>query len=178
MSMAPSLPPLHCGETWASPAPQRFWPFHSGHTQSKTKSSSSGTLLGLSLLHSGLNTALLKHHFLQAHPRTHSTGDHLCVCMLSHFSCVQLFAIPWTVARQAPLSMGVSRQEYWSGLSCPPPEDLPDAGIKPPSLMSPALAGSSVPPVPPGKPGDHLSLSLRWLHPEWTSFLIHIKANL
>ena len=46
----------------------------------------------------------------------------------------------WTVAHQAPLSMGFSRQEYWSGLSCPPPGDLPQPGIKPVSLMSPALA--------------------------------------
>ena len=47
----------------------------------------------------------------------------------------------WTVAPQAPLSMGFSRQESWSGLPCPPPQDLPDTGIKPTSLMSPALAG-------------------------------------
>ena len=49
--------------------------------------------------------------------------------MLSPFSRVCLFAIPWTVAHQAPLSMGFSRQEYWSGLPCPPPGDLPDPGI-------------------------------------------------
>ena len=47
---------------------------------------------------------------------------------------------PWTVALQAPLSMGFSRQEYWSRLPCPPPVDLPDPGIKPISLASPALA--------------------------------------
>ena len=47
----------------------------------------------------------------------------------------------WTVAHQAPSSMGFSRQEYWGGLPCPPPEDLPDPGIEPPSLMSPALVG-------------------------------------
>ena len=47
----------------------------------------------------------------------------------------------WTVACQAPLSMGFSRQEYWRGLPCPPPEDLPNPGIKLASLMSPALAG-------------------------------------
>ena len=62
-------------------------------------------------------------------------------CVLSHFSHVRLFATPWTVARQAPLSMEFSRQEYWSGLPCPPPRDLPDPGIKPLSLRSPALAG-------------------------------------
>ena len=47
----------------------------------------------------------------------------------------------WTVACQAPLSMGFYRPEYWSGLQCPPPGDLPDPGIEPVSLMSPALAG-------------------------------------
>ena len=61
--------------------------------------------------------------------------------MLICFSHVRLYAIPWTVARQTPLSMGFSRQEYWSGLSCPLPGDLPDLGIKPGSLLSPALAG-------------------------------------
>ena len=52
--------------------------------------------------------------------------------------CIWLFATPWTVARQAPLSMGFSRQEYWSGLPFPSPGDLPDPGIEP---TSPALAG-------------------------------------
>ena len=61
--------------------------------------------------------------------------------MLGCFIQVQLFAVPWTVAHQAPLSMGFSRQEYWSGLPCPPPRDLPNSGIEPLSLMSPALAG-------------------------------------
>ena len=66
---------------------------------------------------------------------------HVSACVLSHFSRVQLFVTLWTVAHQAPLSMGFSRQEYWSGLPCPPPGDLPDPGIEPVSLMSPALAG-------------------------------------
>ena len=61
--------------------------------------------------------------------------------MLSRFSRVQLFVTPWTVAHQTPLSMGFSRQEPWSGSSCPPPGDLPDPAIEPASLMSPALAG-------------------------------------
>ena len=51
--------------------------------------------------------------------------------MLSHFSRVRLFASPWTAAHQAPLSMGFSRQEYWSGLPRPPPGDLPDPGFEP-----------------------------------------------
>ena len=66
----------------------------------------------------------------------------LCVCVLSRFSHVQLSVTIWTVAHQAPLSMEFSRQEYWSGLPCPPPGDLPDPGIEPKSLMSPALAGA------------------------------------
>ena len=63
------------------------------------------------------------------------------LCVLSRFSRIQLFVTPWTVARQALLSMGFSRQEDWSGWPCPPPGDLPDPGIKPASPMSPALAG-------------------------------------
>ena len=63
------------------------------------------------------------------------------VRMLSHFSCVRLFATQLTVACQAPLSMGFSRQEYWSGLPCPSPWDLPDPGLKSTSPNSPALAG-------------------------------------
>ena len=61
--------------------------------------------------------------------------------LLSHFSRVRLFMSLWTVTLQAPLLMGFSRQDYWSGLPCPPPGDLSDPGIKPASLLSPALAG-------------------------------------
>ena len=74
--------------------------------------------------------------------------------VLSSFSRVQLSVILWTVASQAPLSMGFFRQEYWSGLPLPPPRHLPDSGIKPESLVSPVsleLAGS-LPLAPPGKP--------------------------
>ena len=63
------------------------------------------------------------------------------VLLLGRFSCVWLFASPWAVAHQAPLSMECPRQEPWSGLPCPPPGNLPDPGIKPESLTSPALAG-------------------------------------
>ena len=69
--------------------------------------------------------------------------------------CVQLlllsgpyvvsFVTPWTVVCQAPLSMGFSRQEHWSGLPFPPPGDLSNPGIKPASLASPALAGELLP---------------------------------
>ena len=60
-------------------------------------------------------------------------------CMLSHFSHVRLFVTLWTVACQAPLSMGFSRQEYWNELPCPPPGEIPDPGTKSISLVSPAL---------------------------------------
>ena len=65
------------------------------------------------------------------------------MCVLSRFGHVRLFVTLWTVACQAPLSMGFPRQEYWSGLPFPPPGDLPDPGIEPGSLMSLALAGRS-----------------------------------
>ena len=74
------------------------------------------------------------------------------VCVLSCFSCVWLLAILWTVAHQAPLSMGFSRQEYWSGWPCPPLGDLPDPGTEPTSLTSPALQACSLPLAPLGKP--------------------------
>ena len=61
--------------------------------------------------------------------------------MLSCFNPVRLFATLWAVTHWAPLSNGFSRQEYWSGLPCPPPGDLPDSAIKPESLESPTLAG-------------------------------------
>ena len=72
---------------------------------------------------------------------------HLWVCAQS-LSCVQPLVTPWTVAHQACLSMGFSRQEYWSRLSFPTPGCLLDPGIKPESLVSPSLAGDSLPPVP------------------------------
>ena len=61
--------------------------------------------------------------------------------VLSCFSHVQLFVTPWTVALQDPQSLGFSRQEYWSGLPCPPPRDLPNPWMEPASFMSPARAG-------------------------------------
>ena len=59
---------------------------------------------------------------------------------------------PWTVAHQDLPFMGFSRQEYWSGLPCPPPGDLPNPGIEPTSPVAPALAGRFFTTEPPGKP--------------------------
>ena len=73
-------------------------------------------------------------------------------CFLCVLSQVRLFVTPWTIARQAPLSMEFSRQEYWSGLPFPPPGDLPNPGIKPRSFASPALASRFFTTELPGKP--------------------------
>ena len=70
-------------------------------------------------------------------PLLYHTG---CACVHAQ-SCLTL-QTPWTLACQAPLSIGFSRKEYWSGLPFPNPEDLPDPGIKPASLTSPILAGN------------------------------------
>ena len=78
----------------------------------------------------------------------------LCAQSLSY---TQLFATPWTVAHQAPLSMGFSRQEYWSGLPFPSPGDLPDPGIEP---RSPALQADALTSEPPGMPTPMLASSL------------------
>ena len=64
------------------------------------------------------------------------------MCVLKCFTRVRLLAAPRTVARQTPLSMGSSSQEYWSGQPCPSPRDLPDPGIEPTALTSPAAAGA------------------------------------
>ena len=69
------------------------------------------------------------------------------VCMLSRFSCVWDRVTPWTVAHQAPLFMGFSRQESWSESPCPPPGNLPDLGIEGSSLWQ----AGSLPLAPPGK---------------------------
>ena len=66
----------------------------------------------------------------------------VCVCVCVTRSVLSNSAIPCSVAHQAPLSMGFSRQEHWSGLPCPPPGDLPDPGVEP---GSPALQADSLP---------------------------------
>ena len=68
---------------------------------------------------------------------------------MKSLSCVRLFVTLWTIAYQAPLSMGFSRQEYWSGLPFPSPGDLSDPGIEP---RFPALEADALTSEPPGKP--------------------------
>ena len=81
----------------------------------------------------------------------------LCVCVsvcvrAQSLSSIDLFVTPWTIACQAPLFVGFPRQEYWSGLSFPPPGDLPDPGIEHVSPVSTALANGFNIMLPPGKP--------------------------
>ena len=80
------------------------------------------SILNANFIHSGLNVVFRGRMPLRT------------TCVLSRFSRVQLSVTPWTAARQAPQSRGVSRQEDWSGLPCPPPGDLPSSGIKHASL--------------------------------------------
>ena len=82
-------------------------------------------------------------------------------------SRVRLFVTPWTVVRQAPLSMGFSRQECWSGLPLSLPGDLPDPGIKPTSA-SPALAGGFFTTASPGKPVIVLNATELYILIGWT----------
>ena len=90
--------------------------------------------------------------------------------MLSHFSCVRLFVNLWTVAHQAPLSMGFSRQEYWSGLPGPPPGDPLDPGIEPTFPVTPALQADAFN-TEPRKPlfmiYKHLKLLLQEDRPQY-----------
>ena len=87
-------------------------------------------------------TESLKLNPFKTLPASSSPSQLGSVCVLS---CVWLFATPWTIAQQAPLSMGFSRQEYWSGLSFPPPGDLPNPRIKTVSSVAPALQADSLP---------------------------------
>ena len=80
------------------------------------------------------------------HTTTWMSLEDIMKMKVKSLSCVQLFATPWTVACQSPLSIEFSRQEYWSGLPFPSPGYLPYPGIESKSLASPALAGTTVPP--------------------------------
>ena len=88
-----------------------------------------------------------------------------CACVPNRFSHVWLFVTLWTVAHQAPLFTGFSRQEYWSELPCPPPGDLPDPGIKLTSFMSPALADR------------FFTTSTTWEAPDTNTFISQFKLN-
>ena len=91
------------------------------------------------------------------------SGQRVSACVPRRSSHVQLFATPWTVIRKAPLSMGFSRQEYWRRLPCPSPGDLPNPGIEPTSLMSPALADGFFTTSPTWRAGHTRDLGLGWV---------------
>jgi len=84
----------------------------------------------------------------------------LSLCCVYALIWVRFFMTPWTAARQTPLFLGFSRQEYWSGLAFPPPGDLPNLGMKSMALSSPALASRSFTTAPPGKPISVLPTSI------------------
>ena len=101
-------------------------------------------------------------------------------CALSHFHSVRISVTLWTEAHQAPLSMRFSRQEYWSGLPCPPPGDLPDPRMESVTPVSPALQADSLPLSHLGSPTDIPPASktvpltpLRWLQTHLWSKLHH-----
>ena len=122
-----------------------WWATVHGVTKSRTRLKQFSTWL--SLTNSTISDALIQE------PRLPYCLIYLqCLlhaCMLSPFSRVRLFATPWTVVCQAPLSMGFSRQGYWGRLPHPPTGDLLDPGTEP---MSPALQVDSLPTEPRGKP--------------------------
>ena len=97
---------------------------------------------------------------------------------MKSLSRVQLFATPWTVAHQAPPSMGFSRQEYWSGLPFPSPGDLPNPGIEP---RSPALQADTLNSEPPGKSLELKRVEGKGFHPPlqpfWLSILWHLTLT-
>ena len=95
--------------------------------------------------------------------------EYFYACKLSCFSHVRLCATPRTIARGTPLSMGFSRQEYWSGLPCPSPGDIPNTDIKPTPLETPLWQAGSLSREPPGKPGAHLRFS------KWSC---HLQTNI
>ena len=110
------------------------------------------------------------------------------------FSCVRPFVTSWTVVHQAPLSMGFSRQEYWSGVPCPPPGDLPDPGLNPGLFHLLHWQADSLPLASPGKPKrelpgrnarfgsfrvftEHSSPQLTWDLSVRIAFLLHRKPT-
>ena len=98
-------------------------------------------------------------------------------CMLSRFSHSRFFATLWTVTHQAPLSMGFSREEYWSGLSCSPPGDLPNPGIEAASPRLLHWQADSLPPSHQGSPTvSHTGIQISTL--QLTSYMISGKQLL
>ena len=140
-------PPANAGDTGLIPASQRSHMLHGNYTPIPQLLNHSLVLPPQLLKPLCLEPALRnkgRHHSVpnreqlwlaSATESPHrASKPQSCCYVLSHFSRIQLCATLWTVAYQAPLSMGFSRQEYWSGLPFPSPGDLPDPGIEPVSL--------------------------------------------
>ena len=108
-------------------------------------------------------------------PKWLSTEEWIKKKWSKSLSRVRLFATPWTVAHLAPLSMGFSRQEYWSGLPFPSPGDLPDPGIEP---RSSALQADTLTSEPRGKSKINKNMHLSWTVRRWNqSILKNIKPE-
>ena len=117
--------------------------------------------------------------FIKGSPLSCGSSNHPClklgimpsvVGVLESLNCIWRFASPWTAALQAPLSMGFSRQEYWSGLPFPSPGGFPHPGIQP---KSPALAGGFLTTKPPGKP-----IALSMVLSNWSWSTRELKSGL
>ena len=171
------------------------------HTHTHTHTNALTTLYILSYCHP------LHHSYAQSHTDScHSHGNacisHTCIITytivlnVKSLSYVQLFATPWTVTYQVPLSIGFSRQEYWSGLPFPPPGDLPNPGVEP---RSPTLQADALLSEPPGKPHTivyrlqshtfvcfmyfgrwvlHTKTSINFSHPHFHSLYLLIRVIL
>ena len=116
----------------------------------------------------GLYFQLLQSTAINTYRENLLCARHSAKCLpVQSLSCVRVFATPWTLAHQVPLSMGFSWQEYQSGLPFLPPGDLPDLGIELAPPASPALAGEFFTTEPPGKPraGDKSDFNEVFHHP-------------
>ena len=102
----------------------------------------------------------------------------MSVCVLSCFSPVWLFETLWTVALQSPLSMGFSRQEYWSGSPLPSPGDLPDTEFKRVFSATPVLKADSLPLSHQGSPNHNIVLVKLNCHNVWVSLVAQMVKNL
>ena len=132
-----------CGWYWLASALSRAGAHTPGHLAGWEKGSGQG--VRVSVCPADMSTCLLPARQPSQCPTcvvmSVCSSIRVCECRLGRFSRVRFSAVLWTVAHQAPLSAGLSREEDWSGLPCAPPGDLPHTGIEPASLASPALAG-------------------------------------
>ena len=101
----------------------------------------------------------------------------LSMGVLSCFSHVRLCATLWAVAHQGPLSMEFSRQDYWSGLPCPPPGEFPDPGMEPAFLMSPALADRSFTSSATWEAHQESHLLILYAEYEWFTYFISSNST-